>query len=102
MALPRINNKKLKKSLKLLEALANDTRIILLQTIAANQPIRVSDIYGKLHYEQSVTSQQLKILRDANAVITQRKGREILYSLNDELLVFISKTLADFSKNSSE
>ena len=48
--------------------------------------INVTDIYVKLRIEQSVASQHLAILRNEGFVNTQREGKTIWYSVNDETI----------------
>jgi len=57
----------------------------------------VTDIYIKLRLEQSVASQHLAILRRAGVVITERQGKFIYYSLNNERLEQISKLVEDLA-----
>ncbi|MCL4132917.1 UNVERIFIED_CONTAM: hypothetical protein GTU68_015212 [Idotea baltica] len=57
----------------------------------------VTDIYIKLRLEQSVASQHLAILRRAGVVITERQGKFIYYSLNNERLDQISKLVEDLA-----
>jgi DNA-binding transcriptional ArsR family regulator len=45
--------------------------------------VMVTDIYRALKIEQSVASQHLKHLRNANLVSTKRDGKKIYYSINE-------------------
>jgi len=51
----------------------------------------VTSIYIKLRLEQSVASQHLAILRRAGVVITERQGKFIYYSLDQDRLTQISR-----------
>ncbi len=74
-----IKNAKMK-----IRALNHPLRQKLLKLIKDhNDRIFVTDIYKKLHIEQSVASQHLAILRRNGFVKTQREGRTIWYSVND-------------------
>jgi DNA-binding transcriptional ArsR family regulator len=52
-----------------------------MRLIHDNREMIVTDIYTKLHLEQSVASQHLKWLRDAHVVTTKRDGKQICYSV---------------------
>ncbi|MBQ3158385.1 MAG: winged helix-turn-helix transcriptional regulator [Clostridia bacterium] len=49
----------------------------------------VHQLMCKLNISQSLVSHQLKILRDANVVITRRRGNEIVYSLADKHIAIL-------------
>jgi DNA-binding transcriptional ArsR family regulator len=97
-----MNGRQLKKAIALLEVLANETRINILETIQDNEPVCVTDIYGKLHMEQSITSQQLKILRQYDFVSTTRNSRTIYYSINKKKLLTVQKAIEILQKSSKE
>ncbi len=67
-----------------IRALANSLRIKILQIIVDKKEVNVNVIYGLLEIEQSITSQHLKVLRDANLVSTRRDGKMIYYTFNEE------------------
>ena len=67
-----------------IRALANSLRIKILQIIVDKKEVNVNVIYGLLQIEQSITSQHLKVLRDANLVSTRRDGKMIYYTFNEE------------------
>jgi len=79
-----INIKNLENASGVLRALSHPFRIKLLSFIDKQKEINVNKIYGTLKLEQSITSQNLKILRDAGLVKTERKGKFIIYSVNYE------------------
>jgi DNA-binding transcriptional ArsR family regulator len=76
-----VDVKKLAAASDVLRALSHPFRIKLLAFIDKQKEINVNKIYGTLKLEQSITSQNLKILRDAGLVKTERKGKFIIYSL---------------------
>ena len=43
----------------------------------------------ELNISQSLVSHQLKILRDANIVVSQRRGNEVVYSLADKHIAIL-------------
>lgn len=71
-----------KKSALIFRALNNKLRQKILNLIASEQFLNVTEIYVKLRIEQSVASQHLAILRKAGFVITKREGKTISYSIN--------------------
>ena len=71
---------------KLFRACTHPLRLKLIAYIHEHRNINVNRIYDSLKLKQSVTSQHLKILRDARLVFTHREGKYIFYSLNYILL----------------
>lgn len=69
-----------------LRALSHPLRLQLIEFISKKNEVNVNVIYHTLKLEQSVTSQHLKILRDAALVKTRRDGKKIFYSLNEKNL----------------
>jgi DNA-binding transcriptional ArsR family regulator len=67
-----------------------------MQLIHKNGSMIVQDIYKKLKIEQSVTSQHLSVLRNANLVIAKREGKFIYYSVNYQQLDFMHKIANQF------
>lgn len=51
-----------------------------------NTPMSVQEIYSSLKIEQSVASQHLAKLRQAKLVNSERQGKNIFYSINNENL----------------
>ena len=78
-----------------LRAFAHPLRIKLLSYINNHGKI-VNKIYGSLNLEQSITSQHLRILRDAGLVNHEREGKFIFYSLNYNKLDHISQAVKNF------
>jgi DNA-binding transcriptional ArsR family regulator len=74
--------KESKKSALIFRALNNKLRQKILNVIAEEQSINVTDLYVKIRVEQSVASQHLAILRRAGFVINKRDGKSISYSIN--------------------
>jgi DNA-binding transcriptional ArsR family regulator len=77
-----IDLKKMEKTSAILRAFSHPFRIKLLSFIDKNKEINVNKIYGTLKLEQSITSQNLRILKDAGLVNTVRKGKFIIYSVD--------------------
>lgn len=75
---------KLRKAKDTLRAIINPKRIEIINLIHSKGEINVTDLYTKLRIVQAIASQHLAILRKANIVLTERKGKAILYSINYE------------------
>ena len=72
----------LKKAAAVLRAVNHKLRQDLLRLLHRKGPTSVTDIYRSLHLEQSVASQHLSILRRSGLVRTERRGKQIFYSVN--------------------
>lgn len=77
-----INVEKLQVSADLLRALAHPLRLQIMQYIDQEKEANVFSIYKALNIEQSVTSQHLKILKDAKVVFAHKDGKYMRYRLN--------------------
>ena len=84
----------MRKGALIIRALKNNLRQKILRLVHKHQRITVTEIYTQLKIEQSVTSQHLRILRDARLVNAQRDGKQIYYSINYERLYSIQKAAA--------
>lgn len=82
----RFNNDYLEVSSGILRALAHPLRLRMLGMLYEQEPLSVHAIYTNLQIEQSVASQHLRILRDAQLVFTERQGKFVAYKVNSELL----------------
>jgi DNA-binding transcriptional ArsR family regulator len=78
----KIEAHELKKAALILRAINHKLRQQLLQFIHQRGTVTVTELYLKLHLEQSVASQHLAILRSAGYVLTKREGKCIYYSVN--------------------
>jgi DNA-binding transcriptional ArsR family regulator len=68
---------------ELLRALANPHRLAIVLELEGG-PRCVHELVEALAISQPLASQHLKVLRAGRLVRTQRRGREIAYSLGDE------------------
>ena len=80
----------LRRVVLILRAISHDLRKKIVDLLRENETMNVTDIYVKLRIEQSVASQHLAILRKAGIVLTQRRGKFIYYTLNNERLSEVS------------
>lgn len=76
----------LRKGAIIFRAINHPLRQKILQLIHTKGKITVTELYKKLHLEQSVTSQHLAVMRRTGFVNTERKERFIFYSVNYERL----------------
>ena len=91
-----INSLSFKKAAGVLRAILHPLRLQLLAYIDKHKRINVNKIYRSLKLEQSITSQHLKILRDADLVKTKREGKYIFYEVNYPKVRYLMKTLEKF------
>lgn len=92
----RIEEKKLEQSHSVLRAVAHPLRIEILNFINKKEETNVHSIYHVLDIPQSVTSQQLKILKDTHLVLVRKDKKERLYSINFPLFEKIQNALNSF------
>lgn len=90
---------KLQESSELLRALTHPLRMQILEFIDSQDHINVNKIYNTLNLEQSITSQHLRILRNAGIVETTRDGKYIFYSINYEKVKSAMKAINTFLDN---
>ncbi len=67
---------------QLFKLLGNPKRLQLLYLLI-QQSMTVSEISNRMQWEQSGVSHQLQLLRKFNLVQQKRKGKEIIYHLED-------------------
>jgi len=78
----------LQEATELLRALASPHRLAIVRVLAAG-PRCVHELVDSLAISQSLVSQHLRVLRAAGLVSTERRGREVAYSLSDEHVAHI-------------
>lgn len=84
-----------KKAALVLRAINHKLRQQILKLIEESGRMTVTEIYVKLRLEQSVASQHLAILRKAGFVKTERDGKFIYYSVNNDRLDELNKFVQD-------
>jgi DNA-binding transcriptional ArsR family regulator len=65
-----------------MQALATPSRVRILGRLRES-PCPVGELAAAVEMEQSAVSHQLRILRHLGLVIGERRGRQIIYALND-------------------
>ena len=96
----KIDNESLQTSSEILRALAHPLRMESLEFIDKNKSINVNKIYNTLKLEQSITSQHLRILRNAGIVLTERDGKFIHYTVNYNKIAHVVKSIDNFLEES--
>jgi DNA-binding transcriptional ArsR family regulator len=77
------------------KALADETRQKIMALCCCKQ-LSVNDIVAGLdHVSQSTVSHHLSILRRADLVVSERRGKQVLYTLNQEQLAEACCQVAD-------
>lgn len=87
----------LKKAAMTLRALNHKLRQQIIKLIDEHKRLTVTEIYERLHLEQSVASQHLAILRRAGIVKTHRDGKFIYYSVSTTRVAQIMKCVNDLN-----
>jgi DNA-binding transcriptional ArsR family regulator len=67
----------------LLKALAHPLRLAITEELRA-APRCVHELTEAVHASQPLVSQHLRVLRAARVVVADRRGREVVYRLEDE------------------
>ena len=91
----QIDYHSLKKASLVLRSLNHKLRQQIVKIISEDGRITVTEIYVKLRLEQSVASQHLAILRKAGIVSTQRDGKFIYYTINQQRVEALERFVKD-------
>lgn len=94
-----INSDNLSAAAETMRALAHPLRMKILGFIDKHGVINVNKIYNTLKLEQSITSQHLRILREAGIVESKRDGKFIFYSVRVKKVSAIVATIDKFLEN---
>ncbi len=76
----------IQKKALVLKALANPVRLCIMEQLAQNSEMNVSQIVNCMGVSQSVISQHLAKLRDLNFVTAERRGNLVFYTCKNEAL----------------
>lgn len=80
-------------SITFAKAIADPTRQSIMQMLCCDL-LCVSDVVDRLgQVSQPTVSHHLSILRDAGLVTTQRQGKQVFYSLNQDAVAFCCGTI---------
>ena len=83
---PIVDETALRKAALILRALNHELRQQIIQLLCDEGSLNVTDIFVNLRVEQSVASQHLAILRKAEIVVRERKGKFIHYNVDRDRL----------------
>ena len=93
-----VDHDNLKQASGIIRALTHPLRMKIMAFIDKNKTINVNKIYNTLKLEQSITSQHLRILRNAGIVNAKLDGKFIYYSVNYKKIDHNNKVVKDFVK----
>lgn len=82
----------LDKSVNIFKALGDSTRLRIVNALI-DKELNVNSLVIKLGMTQSAISHQLKILKLNGIIKSERKGKEVYYSLDDNHIETIVKTV---------
>ena len=85
--------KRMKFAANVIRAVNHPLRMNFIKLIDEHEKLTVTQIYFKMRIEQSVASQHLAILREAEVLTATRKGKNIFYSVNEPKLEAIADVL---------
>ncbi|MCB0706012.1 MAG: helix-turn-helix transcriptional regulator [Saprospiraceae bacterium] len=91
----KLDYAELRKAVMVLRAVNHKLRQRVIDALEEHKIMTVTDIYIKLRLEQSVASQHLAILRRAGVVKTDRQGKFIYYSLDEDRMIQISRLVEE-------
>lgn len=78
------------------QALANPTRIAIVELLRDEGEISVGRIHEVLEIEQANASQHLAVLRSKNIVVARKEGNQVFYSLRHKLLGEVLNVLKSY------
>ena len=77
--------------IQLLSALADPTRMEILRELAASPEVCACDFTSCCDVSQPTVSHHLKVLRDAGAVTSERRGNWVFYRISPNLIERLSR-----------
>ena len=89
----------LDKSVNIFKALGDNTRLKIVEALMSGEA-NVNSLVGLLGMTQSAISHQLKILKLNGIIKSERKGKEVYYSLDDSHIETIVKTVIEHTSHS--
>ena len=70
---------------EIFKALADETRVKIMQMLNT-RPRAVNEIVDFFSVSQPTISRHLMVLRQAGLVIAKRRGQQVIYAINEEIL----------------
>src|SRR5579859_4539379 len=74
------------RSMDMFVALSDPTRRAILELLANSGELTATDIYGHFPVSPQAISQHLKVLREAELVVMEKRAQKHLYRLNPQTL----------------
>jgi DNA-binding transcriptional ArsR family regulator len=93
MAKIKLDITKLEEVAGRLRSLAHPTRIAIISLLDDKGTLNVTEIYFKLHIEQTTASHHLNILKRAGVLVSKKEGKQKFYSLKTEAIALIADCL---------
>lgn len=87
------NSLNLDKTAEVLKVLAHPVRLKIVKNLIDNGPCNVGSMQEKFHVPQPTISSHLGKLKRAGILESNRKGTEIFYKVENELIILIIKAL---------
>jgi ArsR family transcriptional regulator len=79
-------NRPLDPEVRLLAALADPTRLEILRELAGSSEVCACDFTDCCAVSQPTVSHHLRVLREAGAVVSERRGSNIYYRVSPDLI----------------
>ncbi len=80
---------KLEAAASKLRAISHPMRIAIIELLAGNKHLSVTQIYQSLNIEQAAASHHLNILKNKGILVAKRDGKKIYYSLRSNIITEI-------------
>ena len=97
-ATPAQTMRDLQPAAELLRALSNPFRLAIVDALGS-EPRCVHELVDRVDASQPLVSQHLRVLRGARLVSTERRGKEVVYTLSDD---HVSHIVSDAIRHAQE
>ncbi len=77
----------------IITSISHPIRLALLAYIRSNGPSSLAQLHDHFPMKRSVINHHLGLMSDRYLLVKQRKGREVFYAINNEVLKFIQDYL---------
>jgi DNA-binding transcriptional ArsR family regulator len=92
-------NEILNESVDLLSALADETRQKIIISLKNHASFSVNEIADKFELSRPTISHHLLLMKRAGLLVSEKKGKEVLYSFNKEQVVGRLELILNFIKD---
>jgi ArsR family transcriptional regulator len=86
----------LEPDVRLLAALADPVRLDILRELAGSSEVCACDFTDCCDVSQPTVSHHLKVLREAGAVVSERRGNSIFYRIAPDLVARVAEITSGF------